>query len=66
MVKFHTDQAVPSTGIYHFAGHIENRSCQPAENEKRVEIVAGEIFHLAYTAKLVHFGKSNCKHLDKL
>lgn len=44
MVKFHTDQAVPSTGIYHFAGHIQNSACQPAENEKRIEIVAGEIF----------------------
>ena len=44
MVKFHTDQAVPSTGIYHFAGHMQNSACQPKENEKRIQIVAGEIF----------------------
>lgn len=44
MVKFHTDQAVPSTGTYHFAGHMENSACQPTENEKRIQIVAGEIF----------------------
>lgn len=44
MVKFHTDQAVPSTGTYHFAGHMQNSACHPTENEKRIEIVAGEIF----------------------
>jgi len=44
VVKFHTDQAVSSTGTYHFAGHMQNSACQPAENEKRIEIVAGEIF----------------------
>ena len=44
MGKFHTDQSVPSTGTYHFAGHMENSACQPTENEKRIQIVAGEIF----------------------
>ena len=44
MGKFHTDQTVPSTGTYHFAGHMENSACQPTENEKRIQIVAGEIF----------------------
>ncbi|HEY7694720.1 MAG TPA: hypothetical protein VH797_01300 [Nitrososphaeraceae archaeon] len=44
MVKFHTAQGVPSTGVYHFAGHMQNSSCQLQENEKRIEIVAGEIF----------------------
>jgi hypothetical protein len=40
MVKFHTDQAVRSTGTYHFAGHMQNTACQPTENEKRIQIVA--------------------------
>ena len=44
MGKFHTDQSVPSTGTYHFAAHMENSTCQPTENEKRIQIVAGEIF----------------------
>jgi hypothetical protein len=44
MGKFHTGQSVPSTGPYHFAGHMENSACQPTGNEKIIEIVAGETF----------------------
>ena len=44
MGKFHTGQSVPSTGTYHFAGHMENSACQPTENEKRIQIITGEIF----------------------
>ena len=35
---------VHSAGTYHFAGHMENSACQPSENEKILEIVAGETF----------------------
>jgi hypothetical protein len=38
MGKFHTDQSVPSTGTYHFAGHMENSACQPTEKEKNKQI----------------------------
>jgi hypothetical protein len=44
MGKFHTGQSVPSTGTYHFAGHVENSTCQPTENEKRIQLAAGESF----------------------
>jgi len=44
MGKFHTDQSLPSTVTYHFAGHMENSACQPTENKKRIQIVAGDIF----------------------
>ena len=44
MGKFHTGQSAPSTGDYHFAGHMENSACQPTENEKRIPLTAGEIF----------------------
>ena len=44
MVKFHTDPTVPSTGRYHFARHMQDSTCLPTENEKRIQIVAGEIF----------------------
>ncbi len=44
MGKFHTGQSAPSTGDYHFAGHMENSACQLPENEKRISLTAGETF----------------------
>ena len=49
MGKFHTDQSVPSTGTYHFAGHMEDSACQPTENEKRIQIVAWRNFSTLQT-----------------
>jgi len=55
MGKFHTDQSVPSTGTYHFAGHMENSACQPTENEKRIQIVAGGNFSARIRMSLLYY-----------
>ena len=44
MGKFHSGQSVPSSGTYHFAGHLESSTCQPTEDEKRILLSAGETF----------------------
>ena len=45
METFKTGQPAPSTGMYNFAGHIQdNSSSQPDEKDKKAPMVAGENF----------------------
>jgi type 1 fimbria pilin len=44
MGKFHTGQSAPATGTYTFAGHIENTTCQPTQEECKISLTAGETF----------------------
>jgi YjzC-like protein len=44
MGSFHTGQTEPATGTYTLAGHMENSTCQPTEEEKRIPLSTGETF----------------------
>ena len=60
METFRTGQPAPSTEMYSFAGHKEgNSSCQPNEEERKIPLVAGEIFRLADTMIMMHIGIPN-------
>ena len=37
MGKFHTGQSAPSTGTYHFAGHMEMAHVNPQKTKKEYQ-----------------------------